>query len=176
MKTWAGVALSCAALLVASGIPKLRQPEATVAALRSVGVTRMGATGARLLTMIEITIGSTAVVLGGRWPDAAVSAVYIGFSVFLILALRQSTGSCGCTGRVDTPPTLAHLVMTTLFAIGSAAAAVNGGKTGMLAFAQAANPARSLTVLAYAALVTWLGWAILDLAPSAPRQPGRGAT
>jgi hypothetical protein len=170
MQTWAGITLSCAALLVASGIPKLRHPAGTVIALRSVGLTGVGAATAVLLTIVEIVTGSAAVVLGGRWADAGVSVLYLGFSVFLVLALRRSTPSCGCTGRVDTPPTLAHLVMTTLFAVGSAAAVVDGGKTGILANAHRAHATSALTVLGYAAVVTWLGWTILNLAPRAYRQ------
>jgi hypothetical protein len=167
METWSGITLSCAALLVLSGIPKLRHPAGTVNALRSIGVRRTGVAAARVLTTIELVVGCAAVVIGGRSSDWAVSVVYLGFSVFLIAALRKSAPSCGCTGRHDTPPTPAHLVMTAMFAIASAIAASYGGRTGLLAMARAAHPATSLTLLAYAGVVTWLGWALLNLAPRA---------
>jgi hypothetical protein len=164
MQIWAGVTISCAALLIVSGIPKLRRPQGTVVALHSVGVSWIGATGARALTVAEIMLGVAAIAVGGRWADTGVALLYLGFSAFLVVALRGSTASCGCTGRANTPPTVAHLVMTVMFAACGAAAAAVGGNTGIMAFVQAAHPARSVTILCYAALVTWLGWAILNLA------------
>lgn len=164
MHMWAGVMLSCAALLVVSGIPKLWRPQGTVIALRSVGVARMGAGAARALTTSEILIGVVAIAVGGRWADAGVAILYFGFSVFLVVALRRSAVSCGCTGRADTPPTVAHLVMTAVFAACSVAAVVSGGETGVMAVVHATDSARSITLFCYTAMVTWFGWAILNLA------------
>jgi hypothetical protein len=167
MATWAGITLACAALLVISGVPKLRHPDSTVSAMRSVGVRRTNAAGARLLTMVELAVGVAAIAVGGRWADAALCAVYLGFSVFLVVALGRNAPSCGCAGRVDTPPTFGHLVMTVAFAAASGAAAVIGHNTGLLAIFHASHPAQSLTLLGYAAVVTCFGWALLNLAPPA---------
>jgi hypothetical protein len=167
MATWAGVTLACAALLVVSGIPKLRNPGSTVTAMRSVGAHRTNAAGARLLTLVELAVGATAIAVGGRWADAALSGVYLGFSLFLIVALRRNAPSCGCAGRVDTPPTLAHLAMTVMFAAASGAAAVIGRSTGLLAIIQASRPTQSITLFGYAAAVTCLSWTLLNLAPRA---------
>jgi hypothetical protein len=171
MQIWSGVTLSCAALLIISGVPKLWKPQGTVIALRAVGVARMGKAAARALTIGEIVIGTAAIGFGGRWADAGVAVLYSGFSAFLVVALHNSTSSCGCTGRDDTPPTAAHLVMTTLFAACSVAAAISGGKTGIMAVIQASDPARSITLLCYAALVTWLSWAVLNLAARVQLHP-----
>jgi hypothetical protein len=167
MATWAGITLACAALLVVSGIPKLRHPETTVSAMRSVGAHRTSAAGARLLTVVELAVGVTAIAVGGRWANAALAGVYLGFSLFLIVALRRNAPSCGCAGRIDTPPTLGHLAMTVMFAAASGAAAVIGRSTGLLAIVHAPRPAQSLTLLGYAAALTCLGWALLNLAPRA---------
>jgi hypothetical protein len=167
MQTWAGTTIACAALLVIVGVPKLWHPDGTVIALRSVGLTRTGAMSARLLTIVEVGVGAVAVVVGTRWADAAVSLLYLGFSGFLVLALRASTATCGCTGKVDTPPTRTHLAMTALFAAGSAAAAIDGSQTGVLAVARTASPATAITLLGFAALLAWFGWALLNLAPLA---------
>jgi hypothetical protein len=171
MQIWVGVTLSCAALLIISGVPKLWNPDSTVLALRAVGVSRVGKRTARALTVSEIAIGAAAIAVGGRWADAGIALLYLGFSVFLIAALRGSTASCGCTGRDDTPPTVGHLMMTTLFAACSVAATVSGGRTGIMAVIQASDPARSITLLGYAALVTWLSWAILNLGARAQLRP-----
>jgi hypothetical protein len=171
MQIWDGVTLSCAALLIITGLPKLWNPRSTVVALRAVGVPRVAKTAARALAVGEIAVGVAAIANGGRWADAGVAVLYLGFSAFLVVALRGSTASCGCTGRDDTPPTVAHLVMTTLFAACSVAATISGGKTGIMAVIQASDPARSLTLLGYAALVTWLGWAILNLAARSQLRP-----
>jgi hypothetical protein len=169
MQTWAGVTIAGAALLVISGLPKLWHPQGTVAALHAVGASRIGPVAAQLLTVVEIGIGAVAVVLGARWADLAVAVTYLGFSLFLVAALRASASTCGCTGRVDTPPTRTHLVMTVGFALGSAAAAVNGSRTGLLAVAHTSRPAISVILLGYAAVVTWFAWVLLNLAPAAGR-------
>jgi hypothetical protein len=170
MQTWAGIAIACAALLVIVGVPKLWHPDGTVIALRAVGLTRTGARSARLLTIVEVAVGAGAVVVGARWADAAVSLLYLGFSGFLVLALRSSTATCGCTGRVDTPPTRTHLAMTVMFAAGSAAAAVTGSRTGVLTLVRATSPGVVIALLGFAALLTWFGWALLNLASIAEPQ------
>jgi hypothetical protein len=163
MEAWTGVMLSCASLLVISGIPKLQHPGATVNALRSVGVSWVGGRMVRILTAVEIGCGSVAIVIGGRWADATVAVVYAGFSIFLVRALRTPVASCGCTGRDDTPPTPFHLVMTAAFAAGAVAAVAAGGRTGLVTLARDADTLELLGVVAFAALAAWLGWSILTL-------------
>jgi hypothetical protein len=164
MQTWTGVTIAGAALLVLCGVPKLRHPAGTVMALRAVGLSGVGSATARFLTVVEMAIGATAVVSGAGWADGAVSATYVAFSAFLIVALRQSTATCGCTGRTDTPPTRGHLVMTATFALASGAAALTGGGTGILTMRHA-DPMGAITLLAFAAVLTWLSWALLNLVP-----------
>jgi hypothetical protein len=160
--------LSCAALLVVSAIPKIRRPSPTIIALRAVGLTWVGPWAVRALSLTEILVGATAIVHGGRLADAGVAGLYLGFSVFLVRALRTPAASCGCTGRDDTPPTLTHLVLTTLFATGAIAAVVAGGATGLATIAQDADGARVVVALGFALTATWLGWSILTLSLKLP--------
>ena len=132
-------------------------------ALRSVGMGWVGGMTVRLLTVVELGCGILAIVVGGRWADAAVAVIYAGFSLFLIRALKTEVASCGCTGRDDTPPTPFHLVLTAAFSASGAAAVAAGGRTGLLTLADDAGAAQVIGLVAFAALAAWLGWAILTL-------------
>jgi hypothetical protein len=160
--------LSGAVLLVMSGIPKLRRPHATIAALRSIGATWVGPTTVRALALGELAVGVSAVVLGGRWADAAVATLYVGFSAFLAVALRTPAASCGCTARDDTPPTVGHLVMTSSFAVAALAAVIAGGRTGLVTIAGHAPSGELVAAAGFALIATWLAWSILTLSIQPP--------
>lgn len=168
MHVWSGVMIAAAALLVVTGPPKLRRPGATITALRSVGATWVGAATVRLLAVAEIVAGTVAVVVGGRPADAAVAVLYLGFSIFLVRALRTPAASCGCTSRDDTPPTIGHLLMTTVFTAGAAAAVVSGGQTGLISMTRDAPAGQVVAAVAFAVLATWLAWAILTISFRVP--------
>lgn len=163
MQAFAGLALAAALLLVAAAAPKLVAPTSTVVALRGVGLAWVGARTARALTGLELAAGVGAIVIGGRVTDGIVALLYLGFSGFLVLALRSPGTSCGCTGRDDTPPTVAHLLMTVVLAVGTAAATVAGGRTGLLAVSRAGNSSELVVLAGLAMLAAWLGWAILTV-------------
>jgi hypothetical protein len=167
MQAWTGVMLAGGALLVVTGVPKLRHPGPTITALRAVGAGWVGARTVRLLAAVEISCGASAVVLGGRWSDAAVGVVYTGFSAFLLRALTTPLASCGCTGRDDTPPTALHLLLTVTFAACAAAAVVAGGRTGLVSVAQATSTAPAVALASFAVLTAWLGWSVLTLSARA---------
>jgi hypothetical protein len=172
MQAWAGVMLSCAALLIVSAIPKIRQPVATIVALRTVGLRWVGPRTIRALGAAELAAGTAAVVLGGRWADAAVAALYAGFSIFLVKALRTPAASCGCAGREDTPPSIAHLVMTIGFAAGAVAAVAAGGQTGVITLAGSASATHLALAIGFAGVATWLGWSILTFGFAVPVTSG----
>src|SRR5581483_11643316 len=90
---------------------------------------------------------------------------YLGFSGFLVRALRTPSSSCGCAAREDTPPTVGHLLMTVAFAAGGVAAAVTGS-TGAIDITHSGPGLQTAAALGCAAIVTWLAWSILTL----PRQ------
>lgn len=168
MQVWSGVMIAGAALLVITGPPKLRRPGATVSALRSVGAVWVGPTAVRTLALAEIVAGTAAVVAGGRWADGAVALLYLGFTIFLVRALRTPAASCGCTARVDTPPAARHVLMTTVFATGAIAAVIAGGRTGLITISRDAAAGQVVGAVGFAVIATWLAWSILTLSLRMP--------
>jgi hypothetical protein len=168
MHVWSGVMIAAAALLVVTGPPKLLRPAATITALRSVGAVWVGRRTVRVLAIAEVVAGSVAAVVGGRAADGAVALLYLGFSGFLVLALRTPTASCGCASRDDTPPTVGHLVMTTVFAVGAAAAAFTGGRTGLISMSRDAAPGQIAAAVGFALIATWLAWTVLTISVRVP--------
>lgn len=115
--------LAATVLLGAAGVAKTVRPGETANALRAAGLSgrragslvRVGAAG-------EVVLAVAAVVVPGVLTGALVAAVYTGFAVFVIVALRRgwALSSCGCFGRPDTPPTPVHAVLN----VGAAVSAV----------------------------------------------------
>jgi hypothetical protein len=167
MQALTGAVLVAAALLVLAGLPKIARPTATTTALRTVGLTAVTRTHVRVLAVVEVSVGAYALVRGGVVADLAVAALYAGFSVFLVRALRSSAAgvSCGCTGSADTPPTYAHLVLTGTLAVVTAVAALGGGATGFDDLVAVDGIAEPVLVAGLAMIGTWFGWVVLhDLA------------
>jgi hypothetical protein len=153
-----------AVLLVVAGIGKIRRPTPTVGALKSVDV-RVGDRAVRLLGVTEVALGITAIAIGGAIPTALVGISYLGFTGFLVVALRRggAVSSCGCLGKPETPPTHTHAVVTAAIAVTALVAAMRGGvDTGQLSGSGA-----DLTLLAFTALVTWLIYLAFAVLPHA---------
>ena len=127
------VAQVAALLLVGSGGAKLFAPDPTAGAMAAAGL-RWGRTGVYLLGAVEIGVGLAFLIVGG-WTGWAVAAVYAAFTAFVGLALVRNLAiqSCGCFGRVDTPPTSIHVVFN-LIAAGAAAWAAATNAPGLLEF------------------------------------------
>jgi uncharacterized protein YjeT (DUF2065 family) len=161
---FAGVEICAAVLLVLAGLPKAFRPEDTRRALRSVGW-RVPDAAVRLGGGLEATLGVAAAVLGGVVLTSSVAASYLGFSVFVVIALRRggSLASCGCIGTPDTPPTKTHVVVTGLLAAGSLAA-IGGSADGIRGLADATiGPAVAVGVGTL--VLTWLVWLALAELP-----------
>jgi hypothetical protein len=156
--------LAAAALLVVAGAPKVLRPHDTRRALRSVGIPAP-AVVIRLGGAVEVAIGLLAIIQGGHAADAMVAASYLGFTGFVIVALRSGgvVASCGCIGRPDTPPTVAHVVVTALFAA-AAGVAAGGGPSGVLSW-DSTSAATIVSVLGFAILLAWLAWLALAELP-----------
>jgi hypothetical protein len=118
MDSLAGPFLIAAAVLALAGVRKLRDPGSTQGALREMGLPWRGAV-VPLLAVAEILSGSWALVDGSRASAATLALWYAAFTVFVIVALRRETplSSCGCIGRPDTPPTIAHVAVDLLFTL-----------------------------------------------------------
>ena len=156
--------LAAALLLLVAGVGKVRRPTYTVGALKSVGL-RTGPRSVRALGLAEIAIGLAAFGAGGPVPSALVGLSYVGFTGFLVLALRKggAVSSCGCLGRPDTPPTRTHAAVTTALGIAGLVAAAAGG----VDLRELAWSATDVSLLAFTALVTWLVWLAFAVLPHA---------
>lgn len=101
-----------AALLIVGGIAKAVRPGDTAHALQLAGVP-VPAPLVRLGGALEVGLGVWAVLSAGRLAAALVAISYAGFAVFVAVAMARGLplASCGCFGRLDTPPSAVHLVV-----------------------------------------------------------------
>jgi hypothetical protein len=108
-------------LLGAAGAAKVARPADTARALTGAGLPITRAL-VRAGAVMEIVLAGAAVVWAGPLTGALVGAAYALFAVFIVVALHQrwALSSCGCFGRPDTRPTVAHAALNA----GAAAAAV----------------------------------------------------
>jgi hypothetical protein len=127
MNAFAGPIAIAALLLVAGGVAKARKPGDTARALQAVGL-RVDFRLVRIGAVLEIVVGLGALFIGGPVFVALVAVSYLAFTVFVVQALRAGTpiSSCGCFGKVDTPPSRVHVVIDGAVAIAAAAVAVVG--------------------------------------------------
>lgn len=164
-----GPYLAAAGLLVLAGVPKLADPMPLVRALRSARLPSPATLPAsralvRALAALEVLVGAAALVAPGRVTAAAVALSYLVFSAFVVLVLRRGgvLGSCGCFGRPDTPPTVAHLGVTLLLAVAAAALAAVPPQ-------EAVWPSVSgelLALVGFAALLAWLAYLVMAVLPA----------
>jgi hypothetical protein len=112
------LALAAAALLALAGGMKLIDPTMTVGALRQMGLPSSPAL-VRAGSGAELAVGIMAIVQGGAlfWGIVAVS--YVAFAAFMGAALvtGRPIGSCGCFGRIDTPPRSWHVAADVALAV-----------------------------------------------------------
>jgi hypothetical protein len=125
----AGPFTIAAALLAFGGAHKALHPRNTAQALTAVGV-RVPGVPAHFLVRAggaaEVVVGIGALVTGGAVFAALVAVSYALFAGFVVVALRADSpiSSCGCFGKVDTPPSVVHVVVDAAFALVAVAAAV----------------------------------------------------
>jgi hypothetical protein len=110
MTVVAGPFAVAAALLAIGGVMKAFRPHDTANALRGVGLPSWLAL-VRVGGLVEVVIGVSALVTGGTVSAALVALSYLGFLGFVLAALRADVpvASCGCFGKVDTPPSRVHV-------------------------------------------------------------------
>jgi len=162
----AGPFAAFAILLAIAGVAKAVRPLPTVRALRSVSLPAAlsGVTLVRSLGAGEAILAIVALAVAGPVPAALVAISYAAFAAFVIYARARggSISSCGCFGKPDTPPTVAHIVVNIGAALTAAAAAAWPARSpaGELARSPGAGiPLAVLilvtTALAYLALAEW---------------------
>lgn len=108
-------------LLGVSGVAKLVDPEPTTGAMQAARLPYSNVVS-RALGASEVLVATGALVSGGVFVIGA-AGFYLAFGVFTIVALARDIPlqSCGCFGRVDTPPTVVHVAFNTSSALALAA-------------------------------------------------------
>jgi hypothetical protein len=108
----------------------------------------------------EAVLGLVAVVHPSRAVAAAVALSYLGFTLFVLRALRSGSplASCGCFGKSDTPPTPGHAVVTALLAAAAGLVALDPG-VGL-----------DLPVLVVGAVLAYVGYVALAVLPLVSRR------
>ncbi len=136
---------------------------------------RSSSPSARLFALLEVAVGLAAVAAPVS-SAAGVALLYAGFTAFVLVALARGgvVESCGCLGRADTPPTVAHAATTATFALAAALAAF-AAPPGTQWWAR--GPAAALAVAALAGLLAFVAWVVLAVlplvTPAAVRSTGR---
>jgi hypothetical protein len=113
--------LAAIALLGAAGVAKAIRPVDTANALSGAGLP-VGRTWVRAGAIGEAGLAVAAFVWPGPVTGTLVALTFGIFALFIGLALQRGwvLASCGCFGRPDTPPTVAHAVLN----VGAAAVAL----------------------------------------------------
>ncbi|MEX1008508.1 MAG: MauE/DoxX family redox-associated membrane protein [Acidimicrobiia bacterium] len=129
MTVLAGPFAIATTVLALGGALKALDPADTAHAL-----TALGLPGGRVLVRIggaiEAVVAIGALVTGNAVLAAIVAASYVAFAVVVTIALRSGKpiSSCGCLGKIDTPPSLVHVAVDLVcaaVAVGAAVAATN---------------------------------------------------
>ena len=169
----AGLLLVAGALLVVSGVGKLRSVAPTQNALRAAGLPGP-LSAVVVLGAVEVAVGTTAVVTMGRPAAAATAVLYVGFAGFVVLArLRGGPDTpCGCFGHDDAPPGVVHLVTTLALATVAVIGTVSPGPG--LVSQLGDSPLRTMVLIGYAALVTWLVYLVIAVLPRISEVLSRG--
>jgi hypothetical protein len=115
-------------LLVAAGVAKVIDPRDTAGALARSG-RPVSPTAVRIGAAFEVGLGVAALVGGTRTAAVVVALSYLVFAAFVTQALVRGlpVGSCGCFGRVDTPPSAGHVAVNLGCAVAAVGAALGTG-------------------------------------------------
>lgn len=105
------VFLVACALLILSGIQKLRAPRRAADSLRRVGAPA-SLLGVRILAIAEVAIGVAAALRPSGLTAGLVALTYAAFFGFLVLDRRTGApADCGCFGDVEAPAGRLHLAL-----------------------------------------------------------------
>jgi hypothetical protein len=161
------VAISLSALLVVSGVAKLRDPTGSAALLATAQIPG----GCRLVALLgaaELALGVVGLAAPSRASGALLAAAYLMFALISARALRAGAAgeSCGCFGATDAPLSRAHVVANVAAAIAALACSASGSPHGVVWLAQQGLGVAAIALLACAAATTaW--YAVFTLLPQA---------
>jgi hypothetical protein len=128
MSAFAGPFAIATCLLALAGFAKAMQPAATAGALAALGLphrrwlVRAGGSA-------EALVAFAALVTGDATLAILVAMSYAGFALFVAAALYRGTplSSCGCFGKIDTPPSPMHVALDLLAAGAAIGFVADGG-------------------------------------------------
>jgi hypothetical protein len=165
MSAWSGPFLIACVLLAAAGVAKAKDPITTVGALRGVGL-RVPGGAVRVGGAVEAVIAVTAALTGAPVLAAIVAASYLAFTGFVVVALLRKApiGSCGCFGRVDTPPSGLHVVLDLGAVVAAVGAMLAGGSAGLID-GYGALPLAGLPFLLLVATGAYAAFAAMTVVP-----------
>ncbi len=148
-----------AVLLVVAGIAKLWSPNETATAIASVGLFR-SRLAVRALGAAEIAVGGAVLLSPSRPAHALLAGFYALFAAFVGLAKKREVPlrSCGCFGKLDTPPSTIHVVADLIVAAAAASAVVFGSDL---------NPPMGAIAWVGVAVGAYLAYGILTALPTA---------
>ena len=100
-------------VLIITGAAKIARPNDVSRALVALGMRRIPGVGLGI-GVFEVLIGVGSLVATPLL--LAQAALYLAFAVWVSVALRAEVplASCGCLGKADTPPTVAHVLVDLL--------------------------------------------------------------
>lgn len=164
MGAWSGPFLVAALLLAGAGAAKALDPVTTVGALRKLGL-GVPAAVVRAGGVAEVALATVAVVTGAPVAAALVACSYLAFTAFVAVARvrRLPIGSCGCFGRIDTPPSAIHLVVNTGAAVSAVAVALRDG--GGIGPVLADQPLAGIPFLLLAVIGAYAAFTALTVVP-----------
>lgn len=86
----------------------------------------VGSRTVRVLAGVETVLGALALATTSRVVAAGVALSYAIFGIVTVLALVRDVpiDSCGCLGRLETPPGVSHIVVISVAFLGALGAAV----------------------------------------------------
>ena len=117
-----------AAVLVVSGVAKVVTPAPTASLLATLRLPESPSV-ARLLGLVEIAVGTAAVLVGSAVLAIAVSALYLAFAAVVVMARRAGAPSCGCFGAGAAPPNQVHVWVNLVSATVALATAIVVGSS-----------------------------------------------
>lgn len=163
MRLVAGPFAAFALLLAIAGTAKAIKPLPTSRALRAANLPS-SANVVGLLGAGEALLAVVALFVAGPVPAALIAISYASFAAFIAYAKVRgiAISSCGCFGKPDTPPTLAHLVVNAAAAVIAIIGAAAPGRSplGQVAHSPGAGVPLAMLMLltatlSYLALAEW---------------------
>lgn len=153
-----------AALLLVSGGAKLADPAPTSGALRIAGLVS-GSGVVYTLAVAEIATGAFSLLAGGPVAGWATGVLYGGFGWFVAFVLRRRIpiSSCGCFGKVDTPPSVVHLFLNAAGVAGGVWAGLTGSPSLVAVLAD--QRIAGLPYLVFLAAGTYAAYLLLTALP-----------